>query len=121
MQIPAAVRAGGAFIALALTLAILLVVAVLRDGWMAPFEVTNRVILILLAALVLGAFATQRTDQEFHRGQVVALAAGLGLIVVSMLIPQSTVYVLAQYWIAMYAVLALVCALILRRASLPAT
>lgn len=121
MHIPASVRAGGAFLALALTLFILLFLAVLRDGWMSPFDITNRVLMILVAAVILGAFATQRTDQSFNRGHITALVIGVGLIMVSMVVPQVTVYVLAQYWLAMYAVLALLCALVLRRASLPAS
>lgn len=118
MQIPLSIRAGGAFLALALTFVILLVVSVVNDGWMAPYQVTTRVLLILLAAILIGAFATVRKDQPASRTQVIALAAGLLLIVVSMLIPQVTVYVMAQYWLALYAGAALLCALILRRSTM---
>lgn len=121
MRIPASIRAGGAFLALAVTLLILLFLAILNDGWMAPFAVTNRILMILVAAVIFGAFATQRTNQSFNRAQVIALVVAVVLLVVSMLIPQATVYTLAQYWVAMYAVLALMCALILRRASLPSS
>lgn len=118
MNIPLAIRAGGAFLALALTLVILLVMSVLDDGWMATFEVTSRVVLILVAAIIIGSFATVRKDQAASRAQVIALAVGLILIAVSMLLPQVTVYAMEQYWLALYAVAALLCALILRRSTM---
>ncbi|AWB81890.1 hypothetical protein C3B44_05580 [Corynebacterium yudongzhengii] len=121
MQVPASVRAGGAFLALALTLMIMLGLAILQEGWNVPFEITNRRLLILVAVIILGAFATQRKDQAGSRTQVIALVVGVGLIVISMLIPQSTLYTLQQWWIALYAVMALLCALVLRRASLPSS
>lgn len=115
MQIPLPIRAGAAFMALALVLVIFMVTSVLRDGWMADFEVTGRMLLIAAAAVILGAFATVRRDQAASRTQVIALAVAVGLIVVAMLIPATTIYVMGQYWLALYAVAALLCALILRR------
>lgn len=117
-SIPLAIRAGGSFLALSLTLVILLVVSLFNDGWMAPYEVTLRVLLILVAVIIIGAFATVRKDQPASRAQVIALAVGLVLIAVSMLIPAVTVYTMAQYWLALYAGAALMCALILRRSTM---
>lgn len=118
MQIPLPIRAGGAFMALTLVLIIFLVVSVFSDGWMADFEVTTRTLLILASAIILGAFATVRRDQAASRAQVVALAIGVGLIAVSMVIPATTVYVMQQYWLALYAAAAVLCALILRRSAM---
>lgn len=118
MHIPLPIRAGGSFLALTLVLVIFLVVSVFSDGWMANFEVTPRTLLIVAAAAILGAFATVRRDQVASRSQVVALATGVGLIALSMLIPPTPIYVMQQYWLALYAAAALVCALILRRSAM---
>ena len=114
-RVPAALRVGGAFIALAIALAIFAVVAVFADGWMAPFAVTPRFLAILVAAIILGAFATIRTDQAASRTQVIALVVAVGIVIFSRFIPNDAITTMAQYWLAMYAVFAFLCALIIRR------
>lgn len=119
MKIPLPIRAGGAFMALALVLALFLVLSMLSDGLMATFVVTSRFLLICVAAIIFGAFATVRKDQAASKSQVIALGIAVGLVILSMVIPQYEVYALSQPWLAMYAVAALLCALILRRAAMP--
>ena len=119
MKIPLTIRAGGAFMALAITLALFLLLSILSDGFMAPFAVTPRFLLICVAAIIFGAFATVRKDQAASKAQVIALAVAVILVIISMLLPQQQIYVLSQGWLTLYAVGALVCALILRRAAIP--
>ncbi|MDO5669716.1 MAG: hypothetical protein Q4G50_06905 [Corynebacterium sp.] len=118
-RVPAALRVGGAFMALAVALAIFAVVAVFTDGWMAPFAVTPRFLAILLAAVILGAFATIRTDQASSRTQVIALVVAVALIIFARFLPSEPLTTMAQYWLAMYAVFAFLCALIIRRSMIP--
>ncbi|RNE49729.1 hypothetical protein C5L39_01900 [Corynebacterium alimapuense] len=110
-----ALRVGGAFMALAVALLVFTVIAVFTDGWMAPFEVTPRFLILLVAAMVVGAFATVRRDQAASRSQVVALIVAVVLVGATRFIPSTVIFVMAQYWLAMYAVFAVMCALILRR------
>lgn len=118
-RVPLALRVGGAFMALAVALVIFAVVAVFVDGWMAPFAVTPRFLSILVAAIILGAFATIRADQASSRTQVVALAIAVAIVIFSRFIPNEPLTVMAQYWLAMYAVFAFMCALIIRRSLIP--
>lgn len=118
-RVPMALRVGGAFMALAVALLIFTVVAVFRDGWMSPFVVTPAFLVILLAAVILGAFATIRTDQAASRTQVIALVVAVALVILSRFLPDTDLYVMGQFWLAMYMVLAVLCALIIRRALLP--
>lgn len=118
-RVPLALRVGGAFMALAVALAIFAVVAVFADGWMAPFAVTPRFLVILVAALILGAFATIRTDQQASRTQVIALIVAVAIVIFSRFIPNEPLTLMAQYWLAMYAAFAFLCALIIRRSLIP--
>lgn len=118
-RVPMALRVGGAFMALAVALLVFAVVAVFSDGWMAPFAVTPRFLVILVAALILGAFATIRTDQAASRTQVIALIVAVAAVIFTRFIPNDPIYHMAQYWLAMYAVFAFLCALIIRRSLIP--
>ena len=60
VSIPIQVRVGGAFMALAAVLFLLALVAVFTDGWGTPFEWTPIRVAIVIAALLLGGFATVR-------------------------------------------------------------
>lgn len=115
VSIPMPMRVGGAFMALALTLLLMGVVAVLSEGWMAPFEWTLSRLAILVVAIIVGAFATIRVDQKASRSQVVALALALALIVISRFLPESTLVVMGQHWLLLYAITALLCGLVIRR------
>src|SRR5690625_93998 len=72
VSIPIQVRVGGAFMALAAVLFLLALVAVFTDGWGAPFEWTPIRVAIVIAALLVGGFATVRKDQKASVAQVVA-------------------------------------------------
>lgn len=119
VSIPAPIRVGGAFMALALVLVIMAIVAVFTDGWMAPFEWTYGRLGIVLAALIVGAFATIRHDQKSSITQVVALGIAVALIIASRFLPQTVLMVQAQYWLLLYAGAAALCALVIRRAMIP--
>src|SRR5690625_7799368 len=64
VSIPIQVRVGGAFMALAAVLFLLALVAVFTDGWGTPFAWTPIRVAIIIAALLVGGFATVRTDQK---------------------------------------------------------
>ena len=118
-RVPLALRVGGAFMALAVALLIFTVVAVFTDGWMAPYEVTPRFLVILVAAMILGAFATVRRDQAASRAQVIGLIVVVVLVGLTRLLPNEGIYVMAQYWLAMYAVAAFLAGLVIRRSMIP--
>ena len=118
-RVPLALRVGGAFMALAVALLVFTVVAVFSDGWMAPYVVTPRFLAILVAAMILGAFATIRRDQAASRTQVIAVIIALALVILTRFFPNEGIYVMAQYWLAMYAVAAFLSGLVIRRALIP--
>ena len=112
-------RAGGAFLALAVTLAIFGVIAWLSDGWAVPFAVTPAFLGICAAAVLFGAFATVNRAQKPSVAQVVALSVAVALIIASQFLANTALGFMGQHWLFMYAVLALVCALVLRRSIMP--
>ncbi|QGU04620.1 hypothetical protein [Corynebacterium comes] len=118
-QVPLALRVGGAFMALAVALLVFTAVALITDGWMTPYVVTPRFLIILVAVIILGAFATVRRDQAASRAQVIALIAAVVLVMFTRLIPNEGIYVMEQYWLAMYAVAAFVAGLVIRRSLIP--
>ena len=118
-HVPLALRVGGAIMALTVALLVFTVIAVFGDGWMAPFAVTPRVLVILVAAMILGAFATIRRDQAASRTQVISLVVAVALIIFARLLPSEPLYVMAQYWLPMHAVFAFLCALVIRRSLIP--
>lgn len=118
-RVPLALRVGGAFMALALALLVFTVIAVFSDGWGQPYDVTGRMLVLLLAAAILGAFATIRRDQASGRSQIIALIVAVALVVVARFIANESIYRIPQYLLAMYAVFALFCALIIRRSLIP--
>lgn len=118
-RVPLALRVGGAFMALAVVLLVFTVVSIFLDGWMSPFVVTPSFLVILLAAVIFGAFATVRKDQAASRSQVISLIVAVVLVILSRFLPATPLYVMAQYWLPMYAVLAFLCALIIRRSLIP--
>ena len=80
VAIPAGLRVGGAFTLLAAVLALFGLVSIFTDGWGATFEWTWRRLAIVGAALLVGAFSTQRRDQRGSREQIIALVLALVLI-----------------------------------------
>lgn len=105
--------------ALAFALFIFMVISVFSDGWMAPFAVTPRFLMIAVAALLLGAFATIRKDQAGSRNQVIALIIAVALVLLTRFVPNTTLHLMEQYWLPMYAGVAVIGALILRRSMIP--
>lgn len=110
-----ALRIGGAFVAVGAALFLLTFVQVLINGWMAPFPVTWSFVAIVIAAGILGAFATTDTSQPGSRKQVVALALAIGLIFLGRLLPQEPLMMWAQYWLPAYGLAAIACGLVIRR------
>lgn len=119
VSIPIQVRVGGAFMALAAVLFLLALVAVFTDGWGTPFAWTPIRVAIIIAALLVGGFATVRTDQKSSVVQVVALAIAVLLIIGSRFVPQNVYLVQHQSFLVLYGGAALLCALILRRSVMP--
>ena len=118
-RVPVALRVGGASMALAVALLVFTVVSVFTDGWMAPFVVTPGFLVIIVAVIIFGAFATVRRDQAASRTQVIALIVAVALVIFSRFIPTVALYVMGQYWLAMYAVAALLAGLVIRRSLIP--
>ncbi|APT92516.1 membrane protein [Corynebacterium phocae] len=117
--VPLALRVGGGFMALALVLIIFGVLSILENGWMGGFDVTPRFVLIVCAAALVGAFVTTSTEQRGSRSQVIGLAVALVLLVGSRFVSADPLVITEQYWIFMYAVAAILCALVLRRSLMP--
>ncbi|MGP6173175.1 DUF7937 domain-containing protein [Corynebacterium sp. A21] len=120
-RVPLPLRVGGAFMALALVLFIFLMIEWLTTGFFAPFAVTPRFVVIVLAALILGAFATMSRNQESSRTQVIALAVAMVLVILSRFLPNEAIAEMAQEWLLGYVILALICALVIRRSMTPKT
>lgn len=112
-----AFRIGGAMITVALVFFIYTAIEIFRSGWMTPFPVTPRFVMILVAAAVLGAFATVNKNQQGSMLQVSALSIALFLVVAGRFVPNEVLVVWAQYWLPAYGVLSLLCGLAIRRAA----
>ncbi|MCS4489327.1 hypothetical protein N7326_00465 [Corynebacterium sp. ES2794-CONJ1] len=113
--VSAALRVGGAFIAIAVVLLIFTVMEISQHGWMAPFAVTFRFINTVVAAGLVGGYATTHIKQRPHFTQLIALVGALLLIISGRLFPSTPLIVWEQFWIPSYAVLALICGLYIRR------
>ncbi|AJI78905.1 hypothetical protein [Corynebacterium singulare] len=115
VSIPAGLRVGGAFALLAAVLALFGLISIFTDGWGATFEWTWRRLAIVGAALLVGAFSTQRHDQRGSREQIIALILALVLIVASRALPTTVLTTMGQYVVFLYAVGAALCAAVIRR------
>ena len=89
VTVPLALRAGGAFIALAVALAIFGIIAWLSDGWAVPFAITPAFLGICVAAVLFGAFATVNRAQKPSVAQVVALSIAVAFIIASQFLPKT--------------------------------
>lgn len=105
--------------ALALVLGIFLILEWMTNGINAPFAVTPRVLAIVVAALILGAFATMSRQQESSRTQVIALVVAVVLVTLSRFLPDQALTVMGQPWLLGYVVLSFICALVIRRSLVP--
>ncbi|MGD7001271.1 hypothetical protein [Corynebacterium halotolerans] len=117
--VPFPLRVGGAFMALALVLFIFFLMEIVSNGFNVPFAVTPRFLGIVLAAIILGAFATMSRNQESSRTQVIALIIAVLLVITSRFLPNGALTFLGQPWLLGYAVLALICSLVIRRSLTP--
>ncbi|HFG8781346.1 hypothetical protein ACL1CN_03250 [Corynebacterium striatum] len=118
VTIPLAWRVGGAFSALAFVLVLLGVLAIVNDGFGAPFEWTWNVVFIVFAAILVGAFSTVRKDQKGSRTQLIALVMALIAIVAGRFMPTEPLMVTGQPLVFAYFVGALLCAFIIRRTGM---
>ena len=75
---PLQLRVGGAFITLAAALFLFTILSVLRGEEL--FALTLQTLTVLIAAVIIGAFATVSTSHEGSRTQVAALIIALVLI-----------------------------------------
>ncbi|WP_342319751.1 hypothetical protein [Corynebacterium mayonis] len=112
-MIPVQMRAGGAFVALAIVLFIFAATSFFRGQ--PVFSVTSQVACVLVAAVLFGANATFVRGQERTRGQVVSLAGAVALVAVGAVLPAQTLFVTQLHWLILWALTAVFCALILRR------
>ncbi len=119
VRIPVPIRVGGAFLAVAIVLAFFTVVEVITKGWMVPFQVTPRFIVLVIAGALVGGFATMNKNQPPSVIQVVALVGALILVVAGRFLPSTTLVLWDQFWLPAYALLAFVCSLAIRRSLIP--
>lgn len=119
-ELPLPIRVGGAFVAIAIVLGIFTFVAVVTQGFLVPFEVTPRFLLIVLAGAILGAFGMTTPGAPRSAWNVFALFVALLLVVGGRFIPNAPIFVMQQWWLPAYAILALLCGLVLRRTAIQA-
>lgn len=112
---PIQLRAGGAFITLAAALFLFTVLSVLRGDEL--FAMTLQTLTVIVAAIIIGAFATVSTSQEGSRTQVIALIIALVLIGLGVALPTFTLFYTQAYWPALWGIGALLCAVVLRRTT----
>ncbi|AKV58367.1 hypothetical protein [Corynebacterium riegelii] len=114
-MVPIQLRAGGAFMALAVVLFIFAFLAFMRGDQ--TYALTLRFVLTCVASLIFGAFATTNTATGGSRKQLVALGVAVALIAVGMVVPNQALTIVPTTSLALWGGGALVCALILRRFS----
>ena len=83
------------------------------------FALTLQTLTVLIAAVIIGAFATVSTSHEGSRTQVAALIIALVLIGLGVALPTHTLFYTQTYWPALWGVAALLCAIVLRRTTRP--
>ncbi|WP_291313588.1 hypothetical protein [Corynebacterium sp. UBA2622] len=115
-MIPVQLRAGGAFLAIALVLLIYTALAFFRSE--PTFAFTAQVITIIVAAAIFGANATFVRGQRHTRAQVGALAGAVALVIIGILLPATPLFVTQTFWLILWAVTGILCALILRRSAM---
>lgn len=116
MHIPVALRVGGAFIAIGVVLFIFAAIEVFRSGFLSYFNVDVRFLMIIVAAAVLGAFATMNRNQQASKVQVIALVVAFLLAIGSRFVPNESITVIQQWWLMAYAGVSFLCGLAIRKA-----
>lgn len=107
-------RAAGALLVAGIALFFFVFFDVLRFGLFAPYAITWRVIVLVLAAALLGAFAMVRDDQAGTVPQVVALSLSLVLIIASRFLGDAVLAEVSQVVVAGVGILAVLAAWIVR-------
>ncbi|WP_080794909.1 hypothetical protein [Corynebacterium pacaense] len=118
-RVPAGIRIGGAFVALGAVLLVFAAIELFTGGFMRLFGITAGFLLILVAALILGGFATTSKYEESSRIQVISLLIAVVLVILSRLLPNTVLMWVGQFWLSAWAVVAILCGLFIRRALLP--
>lgn len=118
-KVPAGIRIGGAFVALGAVMIVFGVIELFSGGLLQPFAVTPRFLVILLAAAILGGFATVSKYENSSRLQVIALAVAIILVFASRALPNDPIMLIEQFWLSLWAVTAIICGLIIRRSLMP--
>lgn len=108
-------RLGGAFFTLGIVLVALMVLQIFTVGWLVPFAVTLRFLMLCVAAMLVGAAANVRTKADtFGKGSFIAIIIALILVVVGRFVPNEALTYMQQYWLAGYAVVTITCGIVLR-------
>lgn len=118
-RVPAGIRIGGAFVALGAVLLVFAAIELFTAGLLQPFAVTPGFLMILVAAVILGGFATTSKYEQSSQTQVISLSVAVALVILGRLLPNEPVALIEQFWLSAWAVAAIVCGLIIRRALLP--
>ncbi|MBV7302614.1 hypothetical protein [Corynebacterium sp. TAE3-ERU2] len=113
--VPPFLRVGGAFLALAIVLALFTLISLITGGLTGFFPVTWGFLLIIVSAMLLGAFGTTHRNEERTTRHIVVLVVAVGLVVFSRFITTEPIYILESWWLPVYATMALICALVIRR------
>ena len=96
-KVPAGIRIGGAFVALGAVMIVFGVIQLFNGGLLQPFAVTPRFLVILLAAAILGGFATVSKYENSSRLQVIALAVAVILVFASRALPNDPIILIEQF------------------------
>lgn len=107
-------RIGGAFLAMAVVLAIFTFIHILKFGWVESFHVTARFILIMIAAALVGAFATVNKASRGSVLQITGLIVALLLIFLGRVIPDSPIMIWPAYLLPCYAAVCFIASLLAR-------
>ncbi|WP_350354562.1 hypothetical protein [Corynebacterium aquatimens] len=82
------------------------------------YTITPQFLCTVVAAVIFGSFATFSKEQGGSRKQLVALIIAVVLLGVGVVMPNTELAATQSYWLALWAVGALLCSLILRRSAM---
>ena len=117
LKVHPAIRLGGAFMLLAVAIVVFTAFGVFRNGVNTPVPITTRVLLTAIAAMLIGAAGVTVPGQKSGLPRVAALGAAVVLLIASRFISPTVLTYMEQYWLVGYAVIAGICAAVLRRAA----
>lgn len=102
---------------LAVAIVVFTAFGVFRNGVNTPVPITTRVLLTAIAAMLIGAAGVTVPGQKSGLPRVAALGAAVVLLIASRFISPTVLTYMEQYWLVGYAVIAGICAAVLRRAA----